>query len=51
MLYENCPKQYWLSKNKPELQKPISDDARKHIEQGDFTQWKKSVVENMMRRR
>ena len=26
-------------------------DARKHIEQGDFTQWKKSVVENMMRRR
>ena len=34
MLYENCPKQYWLSKNKPELQKPISDDARKHIEDG-----------------
>ena len=26
-------------------------DARKHIEQGDFVQWKNSVVENMMRRR
>jgi len=26
-------------------------DARKHIEQGDFTKWKNSVVENMMRRR
>ena len=26
-------------------------DARKHIEQGDFVQWKSSVVENMMRRR
>ena len=26
-------------------------DARKHIEQGDFVNWKNSVVENMMRRR
>ena len=26
-------------------------DARMHIEQGDFVQWKNSVVENMMRRR
>ena len=26
-------------------------DTRKHIEQGDFVQWKNSVVENMMRRR
>ena len=26
-------------------------DARKHIEQGDFVNWKNSVVENMMKRR
>ncbi len=26
-------------------------DARQHIEQGDFTQWKRSVVENLGRRR
>lgn len=34
MTYANCPKQYWLSKNRPDLEKPISDDARKHIEDG-----------------
>ena len=34
MLFANCPKQYWLAKNRPELEKPISDDARKHIEDG-----------------
>ena len=26
-------------------------DARQHIEQGDFTQWKRSVIENLGRRR
>lgn len=34
MLFANCPKQYWLTKNKAELAKPISDDAMKHIEDG-----------------
>ena len=34
MLYANCPKQYWLTKNKNDLAKPISDDAMKHIEDG-----------------
>ena len=34
MLFMNCPKQYWLSKNRKDLEKPISDDARKHIEDG-----------------
>ena len=34
MLFLNCPKQYWLTKNKNELAKPISDDAKKHIEDG-----------------
>ena len=34
MLFANCPKQYWLTKNKNELAKPISDDAMKHIEDG-----------------
>ena len=26
-------------------------DARQHIEQGDFTQWKRSVIDNLGRRR
>lgn len=34
MLFANCPKQYWLTKNRNELAKPISDDAMKHIEDG-----------------
>ena len=34
MIFANCPKQYWLTKNRPDLEKPISDDARKHIEDG-----------------
>ena len=34
MIFANCPKQYWLSKNRKDLEKPISDDARKHIEDG-----------------
>ena len=34
MTFANCPKQYWLSKNRKDLEKPISDDARKHIEDG-----------------
>ena len=29
----------------------LVSDARQHIEQGDFTQWKRSVVENLGRRR
>ncbi|MEE1152147.1 MAG: tRNA guanosine(34) transglycosylase Tgt, partial [Prevotella sp.] len=28
----------------------LVSDARKHIEQGDFTTWKNSVVNDMMRR-
>ena len=34
MIFANCPKQYWLTKNRPDLEKPISDDAKKHIEDG-----------------
>lgn len=34
MLFANCPKQYWMTKNKNDLAKPISDDAKKHIEDG-----------------
>jgi queuine tRNA-ribosyltransferase len=26
-------------------------DARQHIEQGDFVQWKRSVIDNLGRRR
>ena len=29
----------------------LVSDARQHIEQGDFTQWKRSVIENLGRRR
>ena len=34
MIFVNCQKQYWLTKNKEDLQKPITDDAKKHIEDG-----------------
>ena len=34
MTFANCPKQYWLSKNREDLKKPISDDAQKHIDDG-----------------
>lgn len=34
MIFANCPKQYWLTLNRKDLEKPISDDARKHIEDG-----------------
>lgn len=34
MTFTNCPKEYWLSKHRPELIKPISDDAQKHIDDG-----------------
>ena len=34
MVFANCPKQYWLLKNREDLKKPISDDAQKHIDDG-----------------
>ena len=34
MTFANCSKEYWLSKNRDDLRKPISDDAQKHIDDG-----------------
>ena len=34
MIFANCSKEYWLSKNRQDLMKPLSDDAQKHIEDG-----------------
>lgn len=34
MIFANCRKQYWLTKNRVDLMKPVSDDAQKHIDDG-----------------
>ena len=34
IMYANCPRQYWLAKNRPQLQEPLSEDEQKHIDDG-----------------